>query len=464
MFRKASILSIAIIWVWSVFHFTLDIQATGLENPFLVKTYQWLFLMILSLICLGLFILLSRGLPRKFVTILGAGVSAATLFFQIMSPMGISSDYYRYIWQGRISNGGQDNYSLVPWAAGVEKANKELFERMDWRDARSVYPPLAEQYFRLPAAIFDSSLFKYMSFRARLSLSRIPNLALYLLCGYLIYRLSRRRLYGFVWLALPLFQFELVNSAHVDVLSIALVLGALLATKAKSWQSHVLVGALVAAAGMVKLTPFVLILPIAAYILVNYSLKRLVALLATFVSVTAVFSGPFLANDFALVTRISYWLSGKEFSFGNPMYEISKRAAGNFGVTLLRLLTIGSLALIMVRIIKVIRDRRMDYDQMLGFCLALLLLPFIAAPIVLPWYWVMPLTVIFLLRHNYSQAGIWALSTICVLLVLQYADRAVDTSKATRDYVIFSSSLILYISIAIVYRKMLARKLGSNEA
>ena len=60
------------------------------------------------------------------MTILGAGVFAATLFFQIMSPMGISSDYYRYIWQGRLSNAGQDNYTLVPWDAGVEKANSEL--------------------------------------------------------------------------------------------------------------------------------------------------------------------------------------------------------------------------------------------------------------------------------------------------------------------------------------------------
>ena len=344
--KSGLLLATAIIWIWSVYRYTLAICGFGLQNPFLTKTYQWLLYAVLSIACFGVFIFLSKDMPRKLLMLVGGTVCGATLALQVMSPIGLSSDYYRYLWQGRVSNSGQNNYALVPWDAGVEKANSELFERMDWRDVRSVYPPLAEQYFRLPAAIFDSTLFKDMSFRSRLSLSRIPNLMLYVLCGYLIYRVSKRRLYGFIWLALPLFQFEMVNSAHVDVLSIVLVLGALLSIRSKSLLSHAFAGAFIASAGMVKLTPFILIVPVSAYIFVHYSFKRTLALLAAFATVTALFVGPFITGHFALVKRMGYWLSGKEFSFGNPLYELSKRAAGSFGINLLRILSVLCLHLI----------------------------------------------------------------------------------------------------------------------
>ena len=443
---------------------TLGMLGAGTENTFLSSTYTWLFFNILALICFALFILLATNLSRKLIVIAGGIVCATTLTLQVLSPIGISTDYYRYIWQGRVSNAGQSNYSLVPWDAGVENANKELFERMDWRDVKSVYPPLAEQYFRIPAALFDSAILKNTSFQIRLDMSRLPSLLLFVLSAFLLYKITSYKLVGFVWLALPFLQFELVNSAHVDVLSIVLVMGALLALKSKNLSAHLLAGALISAAGMVKLAPLLLIIPAACYLLVNFSIKRALASVVGFIAIIALSVQPYINDGFALSKRTIFWLSGGEFSIGNPLYEIANHISSDYGAVFLKALAIFSGVAIIISIIRKVFRKHFNFNEMLKYSLLLTLIPFIASPIAFPWYWITPLVFILAIitsNHQSLKPSNVLVFVLCVVLLLaQYVDRAIIIPPEKRVIFSIAVSLVFYTTFLYLLIKLFKDRTG----
>lgn len=456
--RKYLLVATSILWVWSVYKTTIGMRGTGTQNLFLTRTYVWLYYCILSVICFGIFITLSKDLPRKFVAFCGITICGITLVMQLMSPIGASTDYYRYIWQGRVSNAGQANYALVPWDVGLEKANRDLFERMDWRDVKSVYPPLAEQYFRVPASIFDAKLIENTSFQTRLSFSRIPNLLLFMLSGFLVYKITKYKFLGLVWLSFPFAQFELFNSAHVDILAITFVLGALYLLMSKKLAAHMLAGAFIAAAGMVKLVPFVLILPILAYLYVNYSLKRSALAAAAFLAVIGLTIKPFIDNGFALTKRLQFWLSGNEFSLGNPLYEISKSIFGSAGPGYLKILAFSAGVGIAVSIIRSVYSKKLSYISMLMYGLLLMLIQFISSPIILPWYWLTPLLILLIYRSRaklaFKPAELFAVLITIILLLTQYIDRAINTPIDSRQVITTATSLVVY-GVLLTYMQVL---------
>lgn len=434
--------------------------SSGTINIFLSGTYEWLFFNILAVVCFAVFVVLAINLRNRFVIVVGGMVCAATLMLQVLSPIGVSTDYYRYLWQGRISNAGLNNYSLVPWDEGIENANEELFERMDWRDAKSVYPPVAEQYFRIPAGIFDSNILQNTDFQTRLNMSRLPSLLLFILSGFLLYMITRSKVVAFVWLALPFLQFELVNSAHIDILSITLLLGALLALKSKRLSAHMLAGSLIAAAGMVKLVPLVLIIPVASYLIVNFSIKRALAVTAAFTAVIALNITPYINDGFALTKRTFFWLSGGEFSTGNPLYEIASRISNDYGAPLLKALAIVIGTLLIIRIHKKVVDKQFTFNEMLKFCLLLTLLPFIASPIVLPWYWITPFVfILILVASKYKKLNISHMLILvfgAALLLAQYVDRAVFVSLEIRKFLQTTISFLFCVAFLIFLKKLLS--------
>jgi hypothetical protein len=422
-------------------------------NPFAAATMEWLFFSSLALLCFGLFMLLIPSAWRKLVVFLSAAICGATLVLQIMSPIGISTDYYRYVWQGRVSNANLSNYTLTPWSPGTEQANVDLFEYMDWRDVTSVYPPLAEEFFRLPAAIFDADPLGQSSLGARLSLSRLPNLFIFLVSAWLLYRLTKRPIVAFIWLAFPLTQFELLNSAHVDALSIAFILGAMLGLKSRLWWSHMAAGFLLACAGMVKLSPFLLIPLALLYLLARYPLKNAFAFLAAALGLTSLYIEPFLRDDFALVGRMRYWLSGSEFSIGNPIYELALLLPAGIGQNLLQVVA-GVLCMALFGVAtRSTLHRKLTYTTFLNYSLALSLIPFLASPIVLPWYWMTPLALVLIMLATAKPKpsikatiffGCSLLAPGGLLLTLQYVDRAISLDQDMRWAMVTAAATCFY--------------------
>ncbi len=86
---------------------------------------------------------------------ISAGVAVAARLAMLPVPPVLSSDVYRYCWEGKVQNAGFNAYRLAPDAPELTGLRDATWERLDHREVPSVYPPLLLQVFRIgstPAA------------------------------------------------------------------------------------------------------------------------------------------------------------------------------------------------------------------------------------------------------------------------------------------------------------------------
>jgi len=197
----------------------------------------------------------------------------------VSAPPAESDDLYRYIWDGRVQAAGIDPYAYVPaarqlaglrdeflWHRGADycvrlsevaahpAANLVVGCTMINRPAvPTIYPPVAEAYFLgvhyLPAA--DTST---TPIQATTALVAVLTTVL-LLFG--LGRLGRDVRMAALWSWCPTVALEAGNSAHVDVVAVAITAAALLvlATARRRTGRTVLGGVLLGLAIATKMTP-----------------------------------------------------------------------------------------------------------------------------------------------------------------------------------------------------------------
>jgi hypothetical protein len=389
-----------------------------------------------------------------------------TSYVQLSAPVGLSTDYYRYIWQGRVSNAGMDNYQLRPWDAGVEKQNAQLFERMEWKDVKTVYPPLAEQYFRLHAGLFDAPVFSNLSFEQRLTISKLPNVFMLGLAGALIAILTKNKMYGLLYALSPFVQFEFLGSGHVDIVAIVFVLGAIYCLRNSSLRSYALSGVLIGVATLTKLTPALLIVPIMAYIWTHAS-KRLAGVglvLAGYGLVLATAIPAFVNNDFAYPKRLSIWSSGSEFSTGNPLYFALRSIVGDNASVVLKLAGLAIILFVIYKIVLKVRKGSYSLYHMHESLAILSFVPVVASPIVLPWYFILPATLFCLYRffdlERVSKKTIAILSLGIVVILMQYSDKSPSINETLRHILVYGPiALLSIVQILYFFRKKLLLKM-----
>jgi hypothetical protein len=156
----------------------------------------------------------------------------------------LSSDIYRYIWDGRVQAAGINPYRYFPAdAALAHLRDATIFPHINRVDAAaSIYPPVAQFFFLLVTR-----------FGENVTTMRFAMLACEAVTVTLIMLLLRRtnqpatRVIAYLWHPLPLW--EIANGGHVDALLVALMLAGL-------WTAltgHALRGAaLVALSALVK--------------------------------------------------------------------------------------------------------------------------------------------------------------------------------------------------------------------
>jgi hypothetical protein len=177
------------------------------------------------------------------------------LLFRLLmlpTPIYLSSDVYRYLWDGRVQLAGVNPYRHPPSAPALtDLRDGETHPHINRPWAPTVYPPAAQWLFALSAAVAPNSLTVW-----RLLLVGLDALAIILLV-----RLLRRlgapdtAVLAYAWS--PLVIFEGVQAGHVDVAVIPLVLLAL------GWRQDglsVRAGIALGLATLVKLYPAVLVL------------------------------------------------------------------------------------------------------------------------------------------------------------------------------------------------------------
>ena len=154
---------------------------------------------------------------RAFWLIFGLAI-ALRGYVLLFDPL-LSSDIYRYIWDGKVQAAGINPYRYFP-AHHALAALRDLtvFPRINRADyAVTIYPPVAEFFYLLVTRLGANTT----AMRLALLACEAVSVAVMLL---LLKRMQRplTRIVAYAWHPLPLW--EIANSGHIDALMIALML------------------------------------------------------------------------------------------------------------------------------------------------------------------------------------------------------------------------------------------------
>jgi alpha-1,6-mannosyltransferase len=177
-------------------------------------------------------------------------VAALMRLAALAAPIYLSTDIYRYVWDGRVAGAGLNPYRYIPddphLAALRDSVIFPYINRANY--ARTIYPPAAQLLFLL-ATRFDGVL--------AMKLCMLAAEAVGILALLSVLRATRRpgrQILLYAWHPLPVW--EIAGSGHVDaavVMFVALALAAALAGR------RVASAVTLAAATLVKFMPLVLI-------------------------------------------------------------------------------------------------------------------------------------------------------------------------------------------------------------
>ena len=180
-------------------------------------------------------------------------VIAFAAAFRIVALFGtapyLSTDVYRYVWDGRVQGAGINPYRYVSSDPALGSLRDEMvYARMNRPNVRTIYPPGAEIFF-----------FAVTRFGDRVNVMRgamvaMEAVALWAICALLRgFGISRERALLYAWHPLPVWEFA--GSGHVDAAVIAALAVGLWAAR-RRWT--MLVGTALTAASLVKLFPLLL--------------------------------------------------------------------------------------------------------------------------------------------------------------------------------------------------------------
>ncbi|WP_084623220.1 glycosyltransferase 87 family protein [Acidisphaera rubrifaciens] len=186
--------------------------------------------------------------PRGTVWVV-LGVAVALRGLLLIQPPILSSDIFRYVWDGRVQAAGINPYRYVPadpaLAALRDRAIYPRINRATY--ARTIYPPVAELVFAAVGRMSDSVTAMRLMMLGFEAVGVVCLLHLLSLAG-----LPRERVLVYAWNPLVLWSFA--SDGHVDAVAVGL-LGLALLLRARHRDGWA--GAALAGAVLVKLFPLV---------------------------------------------------------------------------------------------------------------------------------------------------------------------------------------------------------------
>jgi hypothetical protein len=190
---------------------------------------------------------------RTFLIVIFMGAALMRLCLLFVEPY-LSTDIYRYVWDGRIQAAGINPYRYVPNAPEVTHLRDgSIFPNINRADyAVTIYPPVAQAVF-LAVTRFGESV---VAMKLGLLVFDIATMAVLLA---LLHRLGQplTHIVAYAWHPLPIW--EIAGSGHVDIVICALLmLGLLLFLHSRTLPAGVAValGALVKPTALLALPVF----------------------------------------------------------------------------------------------------------------------------------------------------------------------------------------------------------------
>jgi len=245
-------------------------------------------------------------------TIIGLGiVTRLALFFILPS---LSDDFYRFYWDGILSNHNINPFSFTP--SEIENMNldfipKGLFTLLNSPDYYSVYPPTNQLIFRIASLVSDSPLGFVNSIRSLIIIAEI-------LSVYFLIRLKLPSYYIALLFLNPLVILEGVGNIHFEPIVLSLLIGSIFLLKSnKRISSGIALGF---AAGL-KLLPLIFIPSI---FLKNLSLKNSLILIGISIALVFSFFPLIIDNNYQSVSD-SLALYFQKFEFNASIYFIIRK-------------------------------------------------------------------------------------------------------------------------------------------
>jgi hypothetical protein len=183
---------------------------------------------------------------RALASILIVGLAMRLL---LLPGTPISTDIFRYIWDGRVQAAGINPYLYLPSDAALtglrDSAIYPYINRADY--APTIYPPASQMIFYLVTRISEAPV------AMKAAMVALEGVAVWAILQLLAARgLPRSRVLLYAWHPLPLWEFA--RSGHIDIAAIALLLLAFLAMERRS---PILAGMALGAGVLVKYFPVV---------------------------------------------------------------------------------------------------------------------------------------------------------------------------------------------------------------
>lgn len=190
---------------------------------------------------------LDRTAARRALLVILGAAAAMRLLLLFMPP--VSTDIYRYVWDGRVQAANVNPYRYVPADPALAALRDEaIYPQINRKEyAPTIYPPMAQAVFYVATRVSESVTmmkvamlaFEILTIWALLHLLATHGLPL---ASILIY----------AWHPLPVW--EIAGSGHIDAVAIALML---LAFVAAERRSPLLAGIALGAGAAAKFVPII---------------------------------------------------------------------------------------------------------------------------------------------------------------------------------------------------------------
>ena len=219
-------------------------------QDFTIATYLWVFFPLFGLYGLAVVIVFWKRPGSSSCLILIVGFAVVFRLIVLFSPLVLSGDLYRYVWDGRVQRVGVNPYRYPPEAEALAALrDTAIYPQIIRPVLTTIYPPAAQMFFALITTMVPESIRGMKAFMVLFDLVTI---------GVLIRLLKTNgsdpeRVVLYAWS--PLVVFEFAGSGHVDALMLPFLLLALQARLAARPGSA---GVLLGLATLIKLYPAVL--------------------------------------------------------------------------------------------------------------------------------------------------------------------------------------------------------------
>jgi alpha-1,6-mannosyltransferase len=197
-------------------------------------------------------VILTQPVDRKTVWIV-LGWALAMRAMMLFEQPYLSSDIYRYVWDGVVQHAGVNPYRYVPGdqaLAYLRAPNQPVFDNINRRDyARTIYPPVAQMVYWL-ATFFEPTV---QGMKAAMFAFECVTAAAIVA---MLRRMGRPIAEVLMYAWCPLLVWEIAGAGHVDAAVYAFVMLALLF---RFREQPVWVGFFLGCAVMTKFYPLVLL-------------------------------------------------------------------------------------------------------------------------------------------------------------------------------------------------------------